>query len=81
MADDPVGDGTGDGADAPESPQQSWNLRTIVATVIIAGVIVGATFCAAGDEAFQLRDSAPSPCVTETQPGTCEIARPERESR
>ena len=71
MTDDPVDGGTGDGADAPETLQRSWNLRTVVATVIIAGVIVGATFCAAGDEAFQLRDSAPSPCVTETQPDTC----------
>ena len=76
MADEPVGDETAGSAEPPETPQPSWNLRTIAAAVIIAGVVVGATFCAAGDEAFQLTDSAPASCVAEIQPGTCESAMP-----
>ena len=81
MADEPDGDETAGSAEPPETPQPSWNLRTIAAAVIIAGIVVGATFCVAGDDAFQLTDSAPTSCVVEARPGTCESATPALRSR
>lgn len=81
MADDPVDGETDEGAEPPEAHQQSWNLRTIAAAAIIAGIVVGATFCFAGEDAFQLTDSAPASCVAETQLGTCEPATPGLRSR
>ncbi|WP_420625338.1 hypothetical protein [Candidatus Poriferisodalis sp.] len=76
MADTTADGASSDAIDPPPPQQQSWHPQTVVAAVIIVTAVIGATLWAAGDDAFELMDSAPENCAAETQTGSVEVAAP-----